>query len=188
MSVSQSLNRVSTNLSKPADTEARSKWYSHGEDLEDAFLAKVAPSLSLTIKLNPKKDLDPTVIDMLYLNKFDADLKTQNTPFFTATKYGVPPQYAVTFNKKDYDRYNKLYPFSVIFFWVHWTTLEWNGKRVQPMDVVYKVPFWKLRRDIESGSIKLHTYERRKTDKRANAKDSYVLDIRNYTLLTKEME
>lgn len=179
--------KVYTDLSKPLDTEARSSWYRHGEDLEDAFIQRVAPSLSLVIKLNPKKDLDPTVIDMLYLNKFEADLKTQNTPFFTAKKYGVPPQYAVTFNKKDYERYKRLYPHSIIFFWVNWTSLEWNGNKVKPMNVVYKIPFWKLCKDIESGSIKLHTYERRKTDKRANAKDSYVLDIRNYTLLTEEV-
>lgn len=168
-------------MSKPVDTEARDKWYKHGEDLEDLFLQTVAPSLSLPIQINPNKELDPTVIDMVYMGKYDADLKTQNTPFFTSNKYGVPPQYAVTFNKKDYERYKRLYPFSIIFFWIHWTTLEWSGNKVKPMNAVYKVPFWKICRDIESGSVKLHTYTRRKEDKRANAKDSYVLDIRNYT-------
>lgn len=166
---------------KPKDTEDRQEWYTHGEDLEHEFLETIAPSLHLPIMLNPKKKTDPTVIDMIYRKKYPSDLKTQNTPFFTSRKYGVPPQYAVTFNKKDYERYKKLYPFAVIFFWIYWTTLEWNGNKVKPMNVVYKVPFWKIVRDIESGSVKLHTYERRKSDGRRNALDSYVLDIRRYT-------
>lgn len=166
---------------KPSDTEARSQWYRHGEELEDQFVADVAPLLKIPIRINPRKEDDPTVIDMLYMNKYDADLKTQNTPFFTSSKYGIPSQYAVTFNHKDYIRYKKLYPYSIIFFWIHWTTLSWNNLKVEPMNKVIKIPFWKLRRDIENGIIPLHTYQRRQTDKRANAKDSYIIDIRNYT-------
>lgn len=168
-------------MKKPDDTESRSEWYKYGEKLEHVFLEHIAPSLSLPISLNQDKEHDPTAIDMIYRNKFESDLKTQNTPFFTSKRYSVPPQYAVTFNHKDYERYKRLYPFSIIFFWVHWTTLNWKDIKVKPMNAVYKVPFWKLVRDIESGSVKLHTYDRRKDDGRPNAKDSYVLDIRHYT-------
>lgn len=124
---------------------------------------------------------------MVYRGKFPADLKTQNTPFFTAKKYGVDPQFAVTFNHKDYLRYKKLYPFSVIFFWVEWTTTEWKELKVKPMRGLWKVPFWKLVRDIENGSVKLHTYQKRQQDSRPNAKDSYVLDITKYTEIWREM-
>lgn len=171
---------------KPKDNEARMKWYQYGEDLEKLFISTVAPSLHLPIIINPKKKKDPTVIDMTYLGKFPADLKTQNTPFFTANKYGVPPQFAVTFNHKDYTRYKKLYPFAIIFFWIEWKQLSWKGKNVKPMHGLWKVPFWKIVRDIENGSVKLHTYQKRSKDSRPNAKDSYVLDLRNYTEIWRE--
>lgn len=170
---------------KPKDNEARMQWYKYGESLERQFLSNIAPAYSLQIALNPKKLYDPTVIDMIYKDKFPADLKTQNTPFFTSTKYGVPSQYAVTFNHKDYTRYKKLYPYAIIFFWIEWKQLSWKDKKVKPMNGVWKVPFWKIVRDIENGTVKLHTYQKRAKDDRPNAKDSYVLDIRNYTQLTK---
>ena len=171
---------ASTESCKPKDTEARTQWYRHGMELEEIFLEEVAPKLDIHIRLNPKKDDDPTVIDMIY-KKYPADLKTQNTPFFTSKKYGIPAQYAVTFNHKDYVRYKKLYPTAIIFFWVHWTTLSWNSLKVKPMNKIIKIPFWKIVRDIENGTMPLHTYQRRQTDKRANAKDSYIIDIRKYT-------
>ena len=171
---------ASTESSKPKDTEARYQWYQHGRDLEDLFLEEVAPELGIDIWINPRKDEDPTVIDMIYKG-YPADLKTQNTPFFTSSKYGIPAQYAVTFNHKDYVRYKKLYPYAIIFFWIHWTTLSWNNFKVKPMNKVVRIPFWKIVRDIENGTMPLHTYQKRQVDKRANAKDSYIIDIRKYT-------
>jgi hypothetical protein len=55
------------------------------------------------------------------------------------------------------------------------------------MQGLWKVPFWKLVRDIEQKEVKLHTYQKRSKDSRPNAKDSYVLDIRKYTEIWSEM-
>lgn len=95
------------------NTESRDLWYTWGEQEEVDFIDKIVPHLDHKIIINLEKATKPWVIDLIdeTSNKF-ADLKTQNTPFFTAGRYlykGKPydPAFTVTFNHKDYEKYRK---------------------------------------------------------------------------------
>lgn len=55
-----------------------------GEHYEDDFISKVAPLIQLDIIKNPAKGTSPWEIDLFdRTNNKYADLKTQNTPFFS---------------------------------------------------------------------------------------------------------
>lgn len=169
------------NPSVPRDTEDKSWWLLHGENLEHRFVEICVENLKLNMAINPEKELDPTKPDLLVNGKL-ADLKTQNTPFFTSYKYGVDPRFAVTFNRKDYERYRSLYPSIDIYFWVDWQQLVWRDHTVKYFGGIFRLPFSSVGEMIESGAPE-HAYCRRKDDARGNAKTSFVLDVRNFDAL-----
>ena len=164
------------------NTEDRSKWYIWGEDEEAAFIRLIVPQINLDIRKNPAKERCSWAIDLFdYTNHRPADLKTQNTPFFTVSKYkykGVrcDPTYSVTFNRKDYENYKRNCPNCVIYFWVHWTQLKYKGITVSKINGVWRGDFSKMAKCIESGSAPLHPYIHRKDDDH-NAKDSFVFNL-----------
>lgn len=172
------------------DTEDKLAWCADGIEREIDFVERIAPRLKLNAKINPEKKTNPFAPDLL-VNEKMADLKSQTTPFFTARKAfkapqqpgGIDPQYAVTFNRKDYLRYREQYPELDIYFWVEWKELENYGTKVRPLIGVYRVPFSQLAAHIESGEAKLHTYQRRESDQMGNARDSYGFDVRNFETL-----
>ncbi|AUJ61376.1 hypothetical protein B6257_12700 [Bacillus velezensis] len=117
-----------------------------------------------------------------------SDLKTQNTPFFTARKYKYNPQYTVTFNKNDADRYRENYPNIDIYFWVDWIAVRYFKKstnpnyrdtdiRVNPMHGVWKVSFKDLDEIIKFAP--LHKYKERVNDYQGNARESYLINLYN---------
>jgi hypothetical protein len=110
-----------------------------------------------------------------------SELKAQTTPFFTSRRYGIPPRYAATFNRKDYERYLADWPEIFICFWINWTHTVWNFIVVEPMNQVFGIHFADLRGLIADAPE--HFYTRRKTDVRPNAKSSFVLDVRDMPLL-----
>jgi hypothetical protein len=71
------------NVAVPHDTEDRSWWYIHGERLEERFVSICRERLKIGAMINPEKARDSTVPDLVVEGVL-ADLKTQNTPFFTA--------------------------------------------------------------------------------------------------------
>lgn len=165
------------------NTEFKQGWYLRGEMDEEHFVAHRLPELGLTGIHNPEKKFSPFPPDLI-VEGLLSDLKAQSTPFFTAGRYGIDPQYAVTFNVKDERNYRESYPEVVVFFDVLWTktdnpygaTVEpmhhtWCGTLDQVMDVV-----------AECGGHK-HTYLRRIDDTQGNAKDSWVLDVRKLLFL-----
>lgn len=158
------------------DTEDRSFWYVHGEQLEKQFVEFCNANTELQAQINPTKLVDKTVPDLL-MNGYLADLKSQNTPFFTADRYGIPAQYAVTFNRKDYERYSRLYPEIEIYFWIEWQQLEYRERKVKYMRGIYYAPFSYLKQLIEAGAPE-HSYQRREREERSNALSSFVLDVR----------
>ena len=166
----------------PFSTEDRSRWYEWGEDEEADFVAKVAPLLGLDIRKNPEKDQCSWAIDLVdRTSGCLADLKVQNTPFFTVSRYRYrgkrcDPAYAVTFNRKDYENYRENYPSCHVYFWVHWTQLEYRGITVPEVHGVWRAEFPKLAERIQSGDAPLHPYQNRKTDDH-NARDSYVFSL-----------
>lgn len=169
------------------DTEDKLWWTEHGARMEVRFVDEVAPPLGLDSVLNPAKASDPFAPDLLLRGQL-ADLKVQNTPFFTASRYGLDPQYTVTFNHKDYLRYSELYPTIELLFWVAWKTLEWPADRplarVEKMAGLWEVPFAELARRVEDGEAPLHGYIRRVNDRAGNATASYLFDLRTFTELS----
>ena len=164
------------------NTEDREKWYKWGEDGEREFIKKIVPTLKNNIIINPEKNMDSSCIDLYDLtnNKY-ADLKIQDTPFFTSRKYkygGIPydPSYTVSFNKKDYENYKKKYPSCDIYFWVNWKQLSYKGITVNPVKGVWRASFFKMVELIENNTVTLHCYKHRESDDH-NAKDSYLFNL-----------
>ena len=169
---------------KPEDTENKEPWLAFGEQREDTFIKEVAPRLGLSARKNPEKETDPTAIDLIVDGK-PTDLKTQETPFFTAEKkYDLPPQYVVTFNENDYYRYKEKNSLDVIF-WVRWhETVKGWGASVEPMEGVWRVSFEHIEADIDEREVPLHQYKRRKGDLK-NANASYLLNLRTMDCLAR---
>lgn len=161
------------------NTEDRENWYLWGEDAEQDFIDKIVPQIHLDIQKNPAKETHPWEIDLFdYTNQRYADLKTQNTPFFTAGKYqynGRPydPTYTVTFNKKDYDNYLKRHPDCDIYFWVNWTQVAYRQQKLQQVKGIWRAHFSHMIEKIQANEVALHPYRHRVDDDR-NARDSFL--------------
>jgi len=164
------------------DTEDKQWWVIEWAKKEHLFVTQVCPALGLVAAINPAKQHDRYAPDIVVDGKL-ADLKCQQTPFFKArVLYSLDPQYVVTFNRKDYLRYQRLYPRIVIYFWLDWQLREMQIERstfaVQPLAGVWRAPFAQLAALIQTGNTPLHAYRRRQGDLQGNAKESYLLDVR----------
>lgn len=178
------------------DTEDRLWWYKYGEIGEKYFVEWVCSDLDINCVINPMKEKDPTVPDLLVDGRL-ADLKTQKTPFFTAARYSksvdgesvqYDPTYTVTFNVKDFERYFKYYRDIDIYFWVKWRDTEYTSPgryhiKVKPISGVWVVSFMRLRELIYTCKYPIHSYIRRQ-GKTGNARDSYLVDLRDLTELS----
>jgi hypothetical protein len=167
------------NIITPTDLQNKKLWCKDGEKIEEAFISKYGKQLSLSI--NPEKSINPYAPDLIY-NSNIADLKTQNTPFFKAKKlYNIDPSYAVVFNRKDAVRYWRLYKDIIIYFWVEWHSVKFVMGNFQ-QEIKYINGVWSIKFIDLVKLLKVspeHHYQQRVTDKRGNAKSSFVLDIRN---------
>lgn len=164
------------------DLQNKGFWCEHGLSKELVFVEKIGCKMGVI--LNPEKEMSPYVPDLLQThNNQIADLKTQNTPLFQAQeRYGIPPQFAVTFNLKDYERYSRLYKDIAIFFCVEWLATSFTssaGKQtsVQPMKGVWWTELARIHELIKAAPI--HSYRQRVNDTKGNAKASYVFDLRD---------
>jgi len=94
-----------------------------GAEFEKVFIDKHR-DLCLTINTDKYRNkYSPDLINTK--NRSLADHKTQDTSFFLSKeRYGINPQYAVSFNEKDYLRYTSLYPGIDIYFWVDWQAVK----------------------------------------------------------------
>lgn len=169
------------NQAVPMDTEKKSWWLSYGESLEQAFVGICTQKLNINAEINPAKSEDPTAPDLLFEGRI-ADLKVQNTPFFSAQTYGMDPRFTVTFNRKDYERYLNNYPDIGVIFWVNWTQLSWKNYSVEPFNQVYAASIQKIRSFVESGAAE-HSYIHRQNDELGNAKSSFLFDVRKMKLV-----
>lgn len=158
-------------------TEDKPWWCLHGNRLEEKFVKIISERTDVTASINPDKRHNKYAPDLI-VGSWLADLKTQNTPFFTADKYSVNPQYAVTFNRKDYERYTKTYPGIHIYFWIDWQTLTYGTKVVHYMHGIYGITFRRLSQLILEAPE--HFYKKRIDDKTGNAKSSFILDVRQF--------
>lgn len=181
----QYVKLIHRNLSK-YNTEDKQKWCKEGELLEQAFVKNIVPLIGRDIIINPEKATNPYAIDLLDRenNKF-ADLKSQNTPFFTCgifvymkNNIHYDPTYTMTFNKKDYERYKILYPDCDIYVCINWMQLKYKNICVKPLNGVWRAHFPAMAGLIERDKVKLHEYDHRKDDNR-NAQLSYLFDLRD---------
>lgn len=166
------------------NTEDRTQWYIWGEREENDFVEHIVPRLGIDLRMNPEKAQRPWEIDLFdYTHNRYADLKTQNTPFFTAWKYmyrGSPydPAYTVTFNKKDYEKYMEKYPDCDIYFWVYWSQLKFKDIEVEELYGVWRASFPAMAEKIQAGEVALHAYMHRVNDDH-NARDSYLFHLKD---------
>jgi hypothetical protein len=161
--------------------EEKPYWCARGEQDERDFVEFVASRHGLSAIINPAKRLDPYAPDLIVDGAL-ADLKAQRTPFFTAGCWdGFDPQFAVTLNAVDVERYSRLNSDLVLLFWVRWDRREYRlgsrTYRLQPMEGVWRTTVSDVTAWIESGAAPLHVYRRRLDDMRRNARASYVLDL-----------
>jgi hypothetical protein len=164
------------------NTEDKGWWVIEWAKQEQLFVAQVCPALGLAAAINPAKQHNRYAPDIVVDGRV-ADLKSQQTPFFKArVLYNLDPQYVVTFNRKDYLRYQRLYPTIMIYFWLDWQVREMLIGRsvfaVQPLAGVWRASLAQLATLIEQRTAPLHTYQRRQNDLQGNAKDSYLVDVR----------
>lgn len=158
------------------DTEDKNWWTKYGEKLENLFLQNIAPEIGPNAQINPDKNTNRYAPDFI-INGSLAELKTQNTPFFTASRYGKDPGRTVTFNKKDYIRYLELYPKLPIYFYVRWDTLNWKDLKVNPLHGVWMTEVKEVTNLITAKKAPLHEYQRRVDDHKGNARDSFLLSL-----------
>jgi hypothetical protein len=163
-------------------TQDKGWWVEAGLAKEHDFVERILPALGIEGEINPAKEHDPYAPDLLVGGRL-ADLKSQRHPFFTASRYGIDPQYAVTFNVKDLRRYIERYPLIDLFFWVDWHEVSGFGTTVEPLVGVWRAWFPTIERLALNGTAKLHAYQQRQDDTRGNAKASYVFDVRYLTYL-----
>lgn len=164
------------------DTEDKLWWCEHGLEREYIFVEKVCPMLNIPAMINPEKQYSVYVPDAIIKNKL-SDIKSEFLPFFTAEQsYGFNPQYTVTFNLKDQIRYKSLYPDLMIYFWVNWEQTVYGSYKVEPMWGVWEVHLSELCKIIDN-RFQTHSYERRINDVQGNAKESYLVDVRELTCL-----
>ena len=148
-----------------SSTENKLDWCKAGEIAENNFLAKMLKA-RIGIFANPAKSTDPYTHDMYMV--LPADLKTCRTPFRTSDRYGFDPKTAITIDKKDIDRYSKLYPNIMVIFDVSYE--EFGFERL------CYAPLKQLVAYVNTERAKHHVYLKRKNDTKGNAKDCYVMD------------
>jgi hypothetical protein len=169
------------------DTEDKKSWVEAAEEQERAFVADRLPQLGLSGIINPEKEFNRYVPDLI-VDDLLSDLKSQFTPFFkVGVLYDIDPQYSVTFNLKDGRRYARKYPKIVVFFDVHWQTTEMTIRgrdyQVEPMHRTYAGYLDDVMKAIDECGNQKHTYQRRINDADGNALESWLFDVRKLNLL-----
>lgn len=164
-------------------TEDKRAWVRVGVQRENEFVAERAPDLGIVAEINPAKADDPYTHDLMV--RVASDLKAVRTPLFKARElYGLDPQYTITFNVKDYNRYAELYPDILVIFDVRWAAdkaemqLGDTTYRVAPMHATYWGFLSHIADAIDTCGNQKHVYARRDNDDQGNARDSWVLDAR----------
>ncbi len=142
----------------------------------------------IKMEINPDKVHDPYTHDLIINGKIPGDLKTQDTPFFKSDiLYNVDPQWAITYNHKDYLRYKEKYTNKggniILFFDVKRKAQTMFDHTTQPMRAIFYAKASEIESLIESKTVPLHEYQNRVNDTSGNAKSSYVIDVRLFNMI-----
>ena len=90
----------------PINNQDRFAYYRLGEKYEDKFV-EICQANNIEAGINPEKETNPYAPDLIMNGKV-SDLKTQTLPFFKSEKiYNIPPEDAISLNRKDVERYKK---------------------------------------------------------------------------------
>ena len=142
--------------------EDKSFWCKAGLEAEKDFVASNKIK-GWGVSFNPSKQDSPYAHD--YIGVCPMDIKTIHTKWIKSWQlFGIPPDRAISINKKDFQRYAKLYPNILILCHVTW------------QQSIYLLSIDRARKLIAQGRAKLHTYKNRVDDVKGNAKDSYIFD------------
>ncbi len=159
--------------SPPDDNENKLEWCVYGEQLELDFINNHIFK-DTVLCINPEKDSNKFTFDMRI--NFPCDLKSRNTPWRLSQKlFGISSTYAVTIDRKDLQRYRKLYPNICIVF-------DINYPDYKNIHFGFISDFSKM---IGDNALHLHQYKSRVNDNQGNAKECYVFDIRHLPILKK---
>ena len=151
-------------------TEYTQHWYELGAQKEAEFLEKY-PQFGL--QMNPAKATDVTAVDFIGQSGRLWDLKSVSTPFFKAARYGVAPQFAVTYNEGDFRKY----PLETgLIFDVNFKRSEMFGIIVEELHGIWRTTQAKIHEFVNSIGLLPHSYLKREND-RWNENNSFVLDL-----------
>jgi hypothetical protein len=157
-------------IQQPSDNQDKIAWCAYGEALEKEFLT-LSWSAGIGVFRNPAKERDKYAHDMFGV--FPVDLKTITKPFETVGTYGFNPDYAVTINNKDLDRYEKTAPTLIVFFDI----------RFPKYQAIHMAQLGRLLKLKEAGKARQHFYQDRVEDTSGNAKSSWIYDCRWFPIL-----
>lgn len=106
-------------------SKTKKEWCQYGLNKEHEFLKKYEfllgdNGLALHITANADKATNKYAHDFVLNGIQPCDLKFQGTPFRTSERYGIHPDYAITINAYDLERYTQLYPNIVVIFWINY--------------------------------------------------------------------
>ena len=142
------------------DIEDKGSWCEYGEKLESVFLDAGYP-----VTLNPEKAENKFTHD--FLIHLPCDLKSIMSQWkYSESMFGIPPEYAISINEKDLQRYRDLYPNLIMIL-----DVAWSG--------VYLLPVFYAINLAKEGKAKRHEYKNRKNDQQGNAKASWIFDTRH---------
>lgn len=158
------------------DTEKKQEWCEIGAEFERDFVAGNKIN-GWAVAINPDKQSNPYGHDWTMV--VPADLKTVSTAWRKSQElFGIPPDYAVSVNVKDFRRYSKKCPNVLIVIDARFS-VESSGK--------YLLTLPRAQWLIENGFAKRHEYMGRVYDTKGNAKESYVFDLRHLDKLEEQL-
>ena len=161
-----------------ADTEDKTWWIGWGNKKEQDFLLLCAREGILPgIAASPGSRFYP---EYTYQGRY-LDLKAESTPFFLAQKhYGVDSNFAVSLNKSDVLDCTYKYQKCQLVFWVQWASEIKYGVAVETRHEIRFLSYERMRELVSHAPV--HVYQKRIDDKKGNAKESYILDLRDMEL------
>ena len=161
-----------------ADTEDKTWWIGWGNQKEQDFLSLCAREGILPgIAASSGPRFYP---EYTYQSRY-LDLKTVETPFFLAQKhYGVDSNFAVSLNKPDVLDCTYKYPKCQLVFWIQWASEIKYGVEVETRHEIRFLPYERMRELVSHAPV--HVYQKRIDDNKGNAKESYILDLRDMEL------
>ena len=142
------------------DNDDKLSWCKYGEALEHEFL-----NGSHSVTLNPNKASDKFTHD--FFIHLPCDLKSIMSKWEKSELlFGISPDYAISINQKDLQRYRDLYPNLIMIL-----NVKWSGVYLLPVSYALNL--------IKRKKAKRHEYKNRKNDTSGNAKISWIFDLRD---------